>query len=292
LADPAMLPNLLTVDLEEWFVVETLADRFSPQDWMDLPSTLERNCNRLLRLFARHDVRATWFVVGWCAERYPALMYRIAERGHEIACHSFGHRMVDRLSPDEFRLDTRRAINAIMESTGVRPLGYRAPSWSLSEKVPWAFEILADLGFEYDSSIFPIKHDVYGMPDGPRQPFRMTFDQSRFLYELPATTVRRWGRNIPIGGGGYLRHSPYWYSRRMIRRVNRGGQPVMVYMHPWEIDPEPPPVTGLSLTQRFRTYGSTATFEQKLDRLLSEFQFIPVIDYVRSITRHRIGFER
>jgi polysaccharide deacetylase family protein (PEP-CTERM system associated) len=287
-----MQPNLLTVDLEEWFVVEALAKRFAPEDWLALPSTLQRNCMRLLRLFARHDVRATWFVLGWCAERHPALINRIAEHGHEIACHSYGHRMVSGMTPDEFRMDTRRAVNAIIESTGARPVGYRAPSWSLSDQVPWAFEILAELGFEYDSSIFPIKHDLYGMPEGPRKLFRMTFPGDRFLYEMPASTVRRWKQNIPIGGGGYLRHSPYWYSRRMIRKVNETGQPVMVYVHPWEIDPDPPPVSGLSLVQRLRTYGSTGILEHKLDRLLSDFAFMPVADYVRNITRQRIGFER
>lgn len=287
-----MQPNLLTVDLEEWFVVEALAGRFSIDDWHSLPSTLERNCMRLLRLLDRHDVHATFFVVGWSAERHPALMSRIEAAGHEIACHSFGHKMVSRMTADEFRLDTRRAINAIAEATGVRPFGYRAPSWSLSDRVPWAFEILAELGFEYDSSIFPIKHDLYGMPNGPRELYRMKFSESRFLYELPASTIRRWGQNLPIGGGGYLRHSPYWYTRHMIRRVNRSGRPVMVYMHPWEIDPDPPPVSGLSLLQRFRTYGSTDTLEQKLDHLLTDFQFIPVIEYVRAATRQRIGFER
>jgi polysaccharide deacetylase family protein (PEP-CTERM system associated) len=287
-----MVPNLLTVDLEEWFVVEGLSDRFTFDDWLALPSTLDRNCQRLLRLFARHDVRATFFVVGWSAVRYPALIYRIAAAGHEIACHSFGHRMVNRLTPDEFRLDTRRAVNAITESAGIRPLGYRAPSWSLSDRVPWAFEILSELGFEYDSSIFPIKHDLYGMPDGPRELYRMKTGEGQYLYELPASTFRVWGQNLPVGGGGYLRHSPYWYTKRLVRRINRSGQPVMVYMHPWEIDPAPPPIQGLSLLQRFRTYGSTDTFEQKLDRLLTDFQFIPVLDYIRSATRQRIGFER
>jgi len=287
-----MVPNLLTVDLEEWFVVEALSDRFTFDDWLALPSTLERNCQRLLRLFARHDVRATFFVVGWSAERYPALINRIAAAGHEIACHSFGHRMVNRLTPDEFRLDTRRALNAITESAGARSLGYRAPSWSLSDRVPWAFEILSELGFEYDSSIFPIKHDLYGMPGGPRELYRMKTGEGRYLYELPASTFRVWGQNLPVGGGGYLRHSPYWYTKRLVRRINRSGQPVMVYMHPWEIDPDPPPVHGLSLLQRFRTYGSTDTLEQKLDHLLTDFQFIPVIDYIRSATRQRIGFER
>ncbi len=287
-----MSQNLLTVDLEEWFVVEALQSRFDHDDWTTLPSTLEANCDRLLHLMHVHNVRATWFVVGWSAERYPHLIRRIAEAGHEIGCHSYRHQRVDRLSADEFRQDTERAVSAIQDACGVKPIGYRAPSWSLSEQTGWAFEILADLGFEYDSSIFPIKHDLYGMPTGPRKLFRMSFERDRFLYELPASTIRRWGQNIPFGGGGYLRHSPYWYTRRMVRRANAAGEPVVVYVHPWEIDPEPPVVEGLSWLQRFRTYGSTGTLLEKLSRLVTDFEFVAAEDYIRSATRTRIGFER
>ena len=138
----------------------------------------------------------------------------------------------------------------------------------------------------------PIKHDLYGMPTGPRKLFRMSFERDRFLYELPASTIRRWGQNIPFGGGGYLRHSPYWYTRRMVRRANAAGEPVVVYVHPWEIDPEPPVVEGLSWLQRFRTYGSTGTLLEKLSRLVTDFEFVAADDYIRSATRTRIGFER
>jgi polysaccharide deacetylase family protein (PEP-CTERM system associated) len=278
--------------MEEWFVVEALAGRFDYDDWPSLPSTLHRNCDRLLRLFDRHRVRATFFTVGWCAERHPDLMGRIARQGHEIACHSYRHRRVDQMTPEQFREDTSKAMRIIQETTGVKAVGYRAPSWSINDSVPWAFEILAELGLEYDSSIFPIKHDLYGMPHGPRNLFRMTFDGGRFLYEMPASTMSVLGHNVPIGGGGYLRHSPYWYTRAMMRRINRAGQPVVVYVHPWEIDPDPPPVSGLSPLQRFRTYGSTGTLEYKLDKLLNDFEFVATIDYVRLTTRNRIGFER
>ncbi len=287
-----MPPNLLTVDMEEWFVVESLAERFGHDDWPELPSTLERNCDRLLRLFDRHRIRATFFAVGWCAERHPDLLQRIARAGHEIGCHSYHHRRVDQMTPEHFREDTLRALTVIHKAAGVRPVGYRAPSWSMNDTVPWAFETLAELGFEYDSSIFPIKHDLYGMPHGPRHLFRMTFDGGRFLYEMPASTMSILGRNIPVGGGGYLRHSPYWYTRAMMRYLNRAGQPVVVYVHPWEIDPDPPPVSGLSPLQRFRTYGSTDTLEYKLDKLLTDFEFVASIDYVRMSRRNRIGFER
>lgn len=285
-----MPQNLLTVDLEEWFVVEALSDRFPYESWPELESTLERNCHRLLRLFHRHHTSATFFVVGWCAERYPDLIRQIADSGHEIACHSYRHRRVDSLTPEQFRDDTLQAIKAITDATGNRPIGYRAPSWSISDRVAWAFDILSELGFEYDSSIFPIKHDLYGMPSGPRDLFRMSFDDNRLLYELPATTARILGQNIPVGGGGYLRHSPYWYTRWMIQRLNNQGQPVIVYIHPWEIDPDPPVVEGLTALQRLRTYGSTQTLESKLTRLLTEFQFVSARDYINRITKRPIGF--
>lgn len=282
--------NVLTVDLEEWFVAQALSGR--ADSWEKLPSTVERNCDRLLSLFYNRRVSSTWFVLGWVAERFPNLIRVVAEAGHEIACHSYKHRRVDQLTPEEFKQDTTKAIEAISSAVGFRPLGYRAPSWSINDSVPWAFEVLANLDFEYDSSIFPIKHDIYGMPSGPRELFRMSFDNNRYLYEIPASTHRFLGRNFPIGGGGYLRHSPYWYSRMMIRSLNRSGKPAIVYIHPWEIDPEPPRLEGLSMIQRFRSYSSTDILHLKLERLLNDFEFTTMIDYVRETTRNRIGFER
>jgi polysaccharide deacetylase family protein (PEP-CTERM system associated) len=284
------LPNLLTVDLEEWFVVEILRSHYRVEEWPELPSTLELNTRRLLDLFRRRDVKATWFVLGWCADRFPELIAEIAAQGHEVACHSYFHRRVDSLDPEEFRRDTTRASEALIRATGRRPLGYRAPSWSINDSIPWAFEILAELGFEYDSSIFPIKHDLYGMPTGPRSLFRMKFPSGQFLYELPASTYRLLGKNVPVAGGGYLRHCPYWYSRTMIRRLNRKGLPAVVYMHPWELDPEPPQVSGLSATQRLRTYGSTRLLSMKLDRLLSDFYFTTMSHYIKMTRQQRIGF--
>jgi polysaccharide deacetylase family protein (PEP-CTERM system associated) len=283
--------NLLTVDLEEWYVVEILQGRYSFEDWPQLPSTLSRNVYRLLNLFERRQVRATWFVLGWCAERFPSLISEIADQGHEIACHSYRHLRVDKLDEEGFRADTQRAIDAIKSATGFRPRGYRAPSWSINERVSWAFQVLSDLGFEYDSSIFPIKHDIYGMPTAPRQLFKMSFKNGRQLWEVPSSTLRIFGYNLPMAGGGYLRHSPYWYSRMMIKQLNRRKLPAMVYLHPWELDPEPPRLDGLTPVQRFRTYGSTALFGSKLDKLLQDFEFTTVTDYVNAAGKRRIGFE-
>lgn len=284
--------NILTVDLEEWFVVEILSGRYERNEWTRLPSTVVKNCHRLLELFHKKEVRATWFVLGWIAEHYPDLVREISDYGHEIGCHSYEHVRADKLGPERFREDTERAVTAIVNAVGIRPMGYRAPSWSLNASTPWAFEILAEMGFTYDSSIFPIKHDLYGMPTGPRQMFKMSFDNGNFLYEIPSSTLRIFGKNIPVSGGGYLRHSPYWYMRMMVRKLNKAGQPVMIYLHPWEIDPDLPRIQNLTPVQKFRTYGSTSLFKYKLERLLSDFDFINAADYIAVKTRRKIGFER
>lgn len=282
--------NLLSVDLEEWFVVDILKDRYAYDDWDGLQSNVVKNTRRLLGLFRKHNAKATWFALGWVARRYPDLLQEIVNEGHEIACHSFYHRRVDQLKPDIFREDTLRAVDAIFMAIGNKPIGYRAPSWSLNAKTPWAFEILAQIGFEYDSSIFPIKHDIYGMPKGPRQLFKMTFENNLSMWELPASTFRIFGRNIPLAGGGFFRHSPYWWSRKLINYINRKGQPALVYIHPWEFDPDPPRIEGLSPLQHFRTYGSTSILLYKFDRLLSDFNFITIAEYITSQKKRLIGF--
>lgn len=284
--------NLLTVDLEEWYVVEALSGRYRFQDWPTLTSTVADNSRRLLSLFARKRVHATWFVLGYCAERFPDLIREISDQGHEIACHSYQHIKVAGMTPQQFAKDTERAVDAIAGAIGYPPRGYRAPSWSINVDAGWAFEILANLGFSYDSSVFPIKHDIYGSPDSPRHLFRMKFGNGRALWEIPCSTYRLLGHNLPLAGGGYLRHSPYWYSRMMVRGLNRRQQPAMVYMHPWELDPDPPRIDGLSLKQRIRMYGSTAYFGLKLERLLSDFTFVTMSEFVERLSKKRIGFER
>lgn len=284
--------NLLTVDLEEWYVVEVLQSRFKVDDWPYLRSTVVENCRRLLHLFDSKGVTATWFVLGWVAEKHPHLIAEIADHGHEIGCHSYQHRRVDKLDAATFREDTQRAVDAILKACGCRSMGYRAPSWSLNASCKWAFKTLAELGFSYDSSIFPIKHDLYGMPDGPRQLFKMHFEDGQSLWEMPSSTFRLFGLNLPMAGGGYLRHSPYWYTRAMVKKLNAEHQPAMVYIHPWELDPHPPEIEGLTAVQRFRTYGSTALFGAKLERLLDDFEFTTISDYIRAHSRKPIGFER
>ncbi len=284
--------HLLTVDLEEWFVVESLRDRVSFDDWPSLPSTIVSTTELLLDLFATQGVTATFFILGWCAERFPALMREVVAAGHDIGCHSYAHRRVDQLTPEAFREDTVRAVDAIGQATGVRPVGYRAPTWSINNRTPWAFDILVELGFEYDSSLFPIKHDLYGVPNGPRRPFRMTTESGQRLEEIPASTVRWGGNNHPVGGGGYLRHAPYWYSRWAVRKLEQEGLPANVYLHPWEFDPNPPRLGGLSWLQRIRAYGSTDLLANKLSRLVSEFSFAPIAVWRAAQRRQPIGFER
>ncbi len=286
------LKNLITVDCEEWFVAEALKRYFTHKDWDKLQSTVVRNSRKLLDMFYHHKVKATWFMLGWVADRHADLVQEIASEGHEIACHSYYHRKIDTLTPQEFEEDVNMAITAILKATGIRPVGFRAPSWSINPSSSWAFDIMSRLGFEYDSSIFPIKHDIYGMPKGPRTTFKIKVDNDNTLFEIPASTYRFFGKNIPIAGGGYLRHSPYWYTKMMINRVNRKGQPVVAYIHPWELDPDPPQIDGLSKIETIRMYGSTSLLEHKFDQLLSDFEFTTMIDYLQDFKKRPIGFNR
>ncbi len=286
-----MLQNILTVDLEDWFVVENLRNHIDPSDWDSIPLRAEQNTMRLLHMFQEYRIRATFFILGWMAQKLPTLIREIACGGHEIACHGYEHRRIDQMDEDSFRDDTKRAIDIILKSSGHFPLGYRAPSWSINSSIPWAWEILADLGFRYDSSVFPIRHDIYGEPNAPRDIFKLNLKSGRTLYELPASTLRILGRNIPFGGGGYFRLSPYWLTSRMIWRENRIGRQVMVYIHPWEIDKNQPRINNLTLFQKLRQYGSLSTVERKLGNLLGEFDFISAGDYVNQMTKKRIGFE-
>lgn len=283
-------PNLLTVDLEEWFVAEILTSRYDHEDWSGLKSTVVKNTHLLLDLFQRKNVSATFFVLGWCAERYPGLLREILAEGHEIACHSFFHGRVDQMTPEAFRSDMIRATETISEACGARPRGFRAPSWSINETNPWAFDILAELGYEYDSSIFPIKHDIYGVPNGPTDTIKMKLDGGGTLWEIPASTYRLMGRNIPISGGGYLRHSPYWYTRLMIGLINRQKRPAVIYIHPWEVDPDPPATAGLGAIDKFRSKGATDLLMIKLEKLLSDFQFITCSDHLALTKKRPIGF--
>jgi polysaccharide deacetylase family protein (PEP-CTERM system associated) len=257
----------MSVDVEDYFQVEAFSNVVCRAGWEEYASRVEANTRRLLDVLGECQVEATFFILGWVADRYPDLVREIVARGHEPACHSYWHRLIYRLEPREFALDTRRAKEAIEQAAGVAVCGYRAPSYSVTRQSLWALEILAELGFTYDSSIFPIHHDVYGIPDAPRHPFRIT-TPSGPLTEYPITTFRLIGRrNYPVGGGGYLRILPFWYTRMGCARAARDDLPLIVYIHPWEIDPAQPRLKG-RLRSQLRHYTNLAKTEGRLRELL------------------------
>jgi len=264
--------NVISVDVEDYFHAEAFSDVVGPSNWDSYPSRVERNTKRLLDLFAKHQVEATFFILGWVAERFPGLVADIAAAGHEIACHSYWHRLIFKLERREFREDTRRAKDAVEQAAGCRVQGYRAPTYSIVADSLWALDILSELEFTYDSSIFPIRHDTYGIPHAPRFPFRIATAAGE-LMEYPISTFRFGGsRNWPVGGGGYLRILPWWYTQIGLGRAQKEGLPIIAYVHPWEIDPEQPRIAG-RLRSRFRHYTNLARTYGRLDRMLGERQF-------------------
>lgn len=279
------LPDGLSVDVEDYFQVEAFADRITPEMWPRFPSRVADNTRRVLELLGRSKTRATFFVLGWVAEREPRLVREILDAGHEVGCHSYLHRCIWRLSPEEFRADTRRACAAIEDSGGQKVIGYRAPTFSVVKESLWAIEILAESGFVYDSSVFPIRHDLYGIPKAPRFPFRWACTNGQSLFEIPPLTVRLFGRNLPVGGGGYLRILPMWYTRWGLRRVRqREGQPVALYFHPWELDPGQPRLSG-RWKATLRHYFNIRRTEERIRELLSLGRFLPLGEFLRAQLR-------
>jgi polysaccharide deacetylase family protein (PEP-CTERM system associated) len=273
--------NAMTCDLEDYYQVEGLRGLVSRDDWESTPSRLDASTARVLDLFAEADVKATFFVLGWNAEREPGLVRRVAEAGHEIASHGYEHQLIYDLTPDAFREDVRRAKALLEDLVGQEVTGYRAPTFSITERSRWAIDVLAEEGYRYDSSIFPVRHDRYGIPSAPRFLHRVQGANGGRLVEFPPTTVRVLGCNLPVAGGGYLRLFPVHLVRAGLRRVNRGGQPIVIYFHPWELDPEQPrlPVRGLS---RFRHYVNLGRTAAKLRLLLQSFRFAPARDVVEA----------
>jgi polysaccharide deacetylase family protein (PEP-CTERM system associated) len=273
--------NALSVDVEDYFQVSAFSNVVSPSSWEAFECRVERNTLTLLDLFDRSHTKATFFVLGWIAERYPGVVQEISLRGHEVASHGYAHRTIDQYTPEDFRQEIRSA-KAFLEALIQAPvIGYRAPSFSITRDTLWALEILADEGFQYDSSIFPIHHDRYGIPGASRFPDAFTFRHRR-LYEFPMSTVRLLGAaNVPFGGGGYLRLAPLWFTRSCIRRVNeRERQPAMVYVHPWEVDPGQPRIAGTPLA-KVRHYHNLDRTVHRLEALLGEFRFAPVREVLR-----------
>ncbi len=266
--------NAMTVDVEDYFHVSNFADVVHPQDWTRFESRVEANTYRLLDIFESHKVSATFFVLGWVAERHPSLIRAIPQAGHEVACHGYVHKLVYESTPEEFREDVGRAKKILEDLTGTSVDGYRAPSFSIVKSSLWALDILAEEGFKFDSSIFPIRHGRYGIPDADRFPYRQSTNNGKGLVQFPISTIRVCGLNIPVGGGGYLRLFPYDMTRWAIQRLNETEQrPAIVYVHPWEIDPAQPRMPGRPLS-RFRHYVNLHTTEGKLHHLIGSFSFV------------------
>jgi len=271
--------NAMTVDVEDYFHVSVFDGVVARDTWDAQPSRVAESTGRLLDLLAAHRVHATCFVLGWVAERFPQLIARIAAEGHEVASHGYWHRLVYEQTPGDFRADIRRARDVIEQACGVKVRGYRAPSFSITEQSLWALDVLVDEGYEYDASIFPIRHDRYGIPDAARDVCRMPAGGATII-EVPGSTVRIAGTNLPIAGGGYFRLLPYGWTKRGIERRNRDeGQPAIFYLHPWEIDPGQPRLPA-SLLGRFRHYRNLDHTERRLRRLLADFTFAPLADVI------------
>jgi polysaccharide deacetylase family protein (PEP-CTERM system associated) len=270
---PERLPglvNALTIDVEDYFQVSALAPHIERSRWDSIPCRVERNIDRLLALLEQQDTRATFFCLGWIAERFPEVVRKIVAAGHELASHGYEHRRASEQTRAEFGADITRAKALLEDIGGIAVVGYRAPSFSIGRSNLWAFDVIAEAGYHYSSSVYPVRHDHYGMPDAPRFPFRL----NNGLLEIPVTTTLLWGRNLPAGGGGYFRLAPYRLSRWAIKRVNdKDNRPAIFYMHPWEIDHEQPRVAGVGMKTRLRHYLNLHRTEPRLARLLADFRW-------------------
>lgn len=274
--------NALTFDIEEYFHAEAFAGVVRREDWPWLESRVVRTTERLLAVLAESGTIGTFFVLGWVAERTPELVRAIMAQGHEIACHGYGHRMITRQSRSEFADDICRAKDILEEAAGVDVIGYRAPTFSVVRETLWSLEVLAKAGFQYDSSIFPIVHDRYGIPDAERFPHKIALGSGREIAEFPLSTVRGPVGRFPVAGGGYFRLLPYGVTSWALRRLNqREERPGIVYLHPWEIDRDQPRLP-VSRRVQFRHAVNTRSTESKLRRLLRDFQFAPVRDVLSS----------
>lgn len=276
--------NALTIDVEDYFQVNAFSKVIRYGDWPKFESRVEKNTYRILDLVADR-AHCTFFILGWVAERFPNIVREIHRRGHEVACHGYAHQVIFNQTREQFREDVGRAKAILEDITGERVLGYRAPTYSITLKTLWALDVLYDLGFSYDSSIFPIKHDVYGFPEAPRFPFLFPCkgeNGQKSIREFPMTTIRMLNNNFPVSGGGYFRLYPYSATRRLLRSINElEKQPFIFYFHPWEIDPGIPKIDKIGLRSRFRTYVNLDKTEGRFEKLLQDFHFAPLKSFMQ-----------
>lgn len=265
-----MITNALTIDVEDYFQVSAFAPHIDRADWDNRECRVERNVHRILDMLDQHSTQATFFTLGWIAQRYPQLISQIVDRGHELASHGYGHERASDLTEAAFLEDVRSAKAILEDLSGQEVRGYRAPSFSIGKSNLWAFDCLAHTGHRYSSSIYPIAHDHYGMPDSPR----FVYEVRPGLLEVPITTLRAFGRNFPSSGGGYFRLLPYALSRWMLQRVNSSDrQSGIFYFHPWEIDTQQPRIPGIGAKTRFRHYVNIDRVEARLNQLLTDFRW-------------------
>ncbi|WNC72533.1 DUF3473 domain-containing protein [Thalassotalea psychrophila] len=271
--------HILTVDVEDYFQVSAFENVIARSEWDSLEHRVEKNTHRILDLFDKQNAKATFFVLGWVAERYPNVVKRIVNDGHELASHGYGHQRLTKLNQKEAQQDIEKSKHILEDISSTEVIGYRAPSFSINNSNTWVYQILKELGFQYSSSTYPINHDLYGEPSWPRQAY-LTKEN---ILEIPASTLNVANRNFPIAGGGYYRLLPYWLNKQAISRyVKAESVPYMFYFHPWEIDPEQPKFSQASLKSKFRHYTNLSNMESKIEKLLSSYHWQTVKAYYAS----------
>lgn len=267
--------NAMTVDVEDYFHVSAFENTIKKSSWNGLPLRVEHNTYRLLELFEKHNVKSTFFTLGWVAQRCPELIKAIADQGHELASHGFNHQRATEMTQQDFFKDVEQSKKTLEDLSGKEVIGYRAPSFSINDSNTWVYDVLLELGFQYSSSTYPISHDLYGVPSWPRFPYqRKESSENKKIIEIPIPTIRKNNINTGIGGGGYFRLYPYWLSKKRIDKFHQQEQqPYSFYFHPWEIDPEQPRVKDAPLKSKFRHYINLSRMEGKLEQLLKDYQW-------------------
>ena len=277
--------NALTIDVEDYFHVAALSKSISTDDWNSIACRVEKNTTVLLDLFEKHSAKATFFVLGWVAERYPHIVKEIDRRGHEVASHGYSHQLIYTQTPEVFRDETIKSKKLLEDITGKPVNGYRAASYSITRKSLWALDVLVDAGYMYDSSIFPVRHDNYGILGSPTEPHVLGTPENKRLVEYPLSTYKVLGQTLPVAGGGYFRLYPYWLSRFFYKSINKKLEPFVFYLHPWEVDPEQPRVKA-SWFSEFRHYNNLDVCERRLSRLLEDFSFISMGEKLMELGLH------
>jgi polysaccharide deacetylase family protein (PEP-CTERM system associated) len=281
------MKNALSVDVEDYFHVEAFTGNISRDDWDHYSSRVGRNVDAILDLFSKYDTKGTFFILGWVAERFPHLIRNIAGEGHEVGCHGFDHQHIARQTPGQFRMDVQKARECLINLSGQAVQAYRAPSFSIVQETLWALDILVEEGFTIDSSIFPARHDLYGIETAPRSPHWAETPAGKSIFEFPPSTLHLWTNNLGVAGGGYLRFAPYCLTHKAIRYLNESERrPAMVYFHPWELDPEQPRIAA-KFRSRLRHYTNLSTMKKKVERLLQDFQFATITSVCSELDVYR-----